>query len=143
MIKCVKCKSENVKRTTDSNSGKGRVETVTCLDCGYDKNPKVFTRPSGTHGAMVFSEDDEKLSKYDLYRVKIIKAILDLFDTVNIRYFDQKVLEVRCIHRVNDSLADTTVLIPDHFGYSKNNYHNLGKAVYCSVCNTLYIDKFE
>jgi hypothetical protein len=56
MIKCTNCNSENVELEDEFNSGKGRIQKVICLDCGFDKNPKVFTRPPGVHGAMVIDE---------------------------------------------------------------------------------------
>ena len=53
MIKCTKCNSENVELEEEFNNGKGKIEKVICLDCGFDENPKVFSGVSGIHGAMV------------------------------------------------------------------------------------------
>ncbi len=56
MIKCTNCGSENVELKEEDNEGLGRIQSVICMDCGFDENPKVFTRQSGTHGAFKFTE---------------------------------------------------------------------------------------
>jgi len=48
MVKCTKCKSENVKLEDVQNKGKGRMQNVVCLDCGFYKGPKVFSRQTST-----------------------------------------------------------------------------------------------
>ncbi len=65
MIKCTSCGSDSVELRDEPCEGSGRIQSVVCLDCGFDKNPKVFSRPSGTHGAMVI-EDECILCPHDL-----------------------------------------------------------------------------
>lgn len=42
-MKCIKCKSNNVELKDVPNNGTGKIQKVICLDCGFDKGPKIFT----------------------------------------------------------------------------------------------------